>query len=259
MTACSLTVDDASRELIGVNAGDLAGYGLGWAGDPNGDGYDDLLVGAVLASGSGAAYLVEGGTSGDLDLSAAAAVLTGERASDYAGYTVGPAGDIDGDGTDDVIVSGLFNDDGGTNADKAYLVRGPVTTTGLASADMDAIGESAGDYAGSDVTGGGDVDGDGTRDVVIGAYGRSSEAGAVYLLTSFVSGSVDLSSATAIRTGETAGDRAGLNVDLAGDVDATGWRTSSWGRTTRPRHPVPPISSWVHRRVRPPSRWRTRS
>jgi hypothetical protein len=101
-------------------------------------------------------------------------------------------------------------------------VYGPVTTESLSFADVDLIGESAGDCAGSDVTGGGDVDGDGSSDVVIGAYGRSSQAGGVYLLTSFPSSSIDLSDATAIRTGEAAGDRAGLNVDLAGDVDGDG-------------------------------------
>ncbi len=78
------------------------------AGDVNGDGVDDLLIGAPRsdsgAADGGVAYLVFGPVAGDVDLSAADARLKGERTGDHAGSSVSGAGDLDVDGFDDLLV-----------------------------------------------------------------------------------------------------------------------------------------------------------
>jgi hypothetical protein len=124
----SLSAADAT--YTGEAAYDYAGYSVSGAGDVDGDGFDDLLVGARYndANGidAGAAYLVLGSaTPGDLTLSAADAKYSGEAAYDYAGYSVSGAGDVDGDGLDDLVVGAYGDDAGGASAGAAYLVLAP--------------------------------------------------------------------------------------------------------------------------------------
>ena len=64
------------------------------------------------------------GSSSEMDLSAADYSFVGESSYDYAGISVSRAGDADGDGLDDLLVGADYNDDGGSNAGKAYLVLG---------------------------------------------------------------------------------------------------------------------------------------
>jgi hypothetical protein len=102
----------------GEAANDYFGTSAASAGDVNGDGYDDVIVGANRNDdgglGAGKAYLYLGSSSG---ISASASwTATGEAAGDYFGYSVASAGDVNGDGYDDVIVSAHLNDDGGLYA-----------------------------------------------------------------------------------------------------------------------------------------------
>ena len=132
LAECSLTGDIdlsvADAKFIGEDANDQAGFSVASAGDVNGDGYDDLLVGALYdddgGSQAGAAYLIFGPVTGDFDLSAADAKFIGEAASDYAGISVASAGDVNGDGYDDLLVGAYGDDDGGTNAGAAYILYG---------------------------------------------------------------------------------------------------------------------------------------
>ncbi len=172
-----LFVDSAAEAVLrGEAAGDNAGIDVSGLGDFDGDGRDDIVVGA---SGGDRAYVVRGGTSGTVSLSSATLRMDstglGERC-------VQQAGDIDADGLVDVLVGAPFVGNGTT-----YLVLGGASGTILLSTGADAVltGETGGDYAGMGATGVGDVDGDGFGDLLLGAYGYDGGAeasGAAYLV-----------------------------------------------------------------------------
>ena len=285
----------AHGKLIGEFDNDQAGYSVAGAGDINGDGYDDVLVGADEAdgggTGSGAVYVVYGPWQGTIDLSSYDAKLVGEFAYDEAGHAAEGAGDVNGDGFGDIIVGAWGNDEGGTDAGSAYLVHGPVSGvqslaihaakyTGSTSSDQigwsvdtagdlnddgfddvlvgadddDLTGSDAGavyvffgpssgshsvldadlslvgitsERLGHDVSTAGDVDGDGLPDVIVGAYGSDPggmyDAGSAYLFLSPIPSWVESSAANAEITGEQAYDRIGYSVSDAGDVNADGY------------------------------------
>ena len=208
-----------------------AGISVAGAGDVDRDGYDDVLIGShgddEGGTDAGAAFLMFGPLAGDQDLSSYGAKLAGDVASAYAGSWVSGCGDTNGDGVPDLLIGARYDGDGGAQAGAAYLVRGPVSgLVSLSKATAKLTGESNGDNAGISVAGAGDVDGDGLNDLLIGAYGdddAGEAAGAAYLLLSPVSASINLSAADAKLTGEAAGDNAGWAVAGAGDVDADGY------------------------------------
>ncbi len=220
----------ADSKFIGEAAGDGAGGSVSSAGDVNGDGFDDLLIGAGgNDSGgdmAGAAYLVYGPVSGTVDLSAADAKFIGEAEFDSARVVSG-AGDVNGDGCDDILIGADRNDSGGDEAGAAYLVYGPVSgTLDLVDADATFVGEAVDDRAGCSVSSAGDVNGDGFGDLLIGAsqnYRGGREAGAAYLFYGPVIGTHDLSTADAELIGEAAGDHAGTSVSSAWDVNSDGF------------------------------------
>ena len=205
-----------SWTATGEAADDYFGLAVAPAGDTNGDGYSDVVVGAYCNSSyKGKAYLYLGGSSG---LSATASwTATGETAGDCFGLSVSTAGDINGDGYSDVIV-GANNNSGGTG--KAYLyLGGPSGLSGTPS--WTAAGEVAGDFFGQPAARAGDVNGDGYSDVIVGAYGFSSSTGKAYL---YLGGSSGLSAAPSwTATGETAGDYFSNSAATAGDVNGDGY------------------------------------
>ncbi|MFZ5477722.1 MAG: MopE-related protein [Myxococcota bacterium] len=166
------------------------------------------------------------GPSGDQSIADADGVVLGVDASDNAGRALTGIGDIDGDGMDDLLVGAWGGDAGGTNSGEAYVLYGPVTDyTALSEATETLLGEDPSDYAGYAVQGIGDATGDGTPDFLVGAYGDDvggSEAGAVYLVSGGLSGSLDLADATAKITGEDASDDLGQALASVGDVTGDG-------------------------------------
>src|SRR5262249_38145127 len=153
--------------IQGDTAGDNAGLSVSSAGDINGDGLDDLIVGAWHGddggTDAGEAYVVYGKASlTNIDLTTLTAaqgfIIQGDMAFDWAGFSVSSAGDVNGDGFDDMIVGAPQGDNGGTDAGEAYVVFGG---TSLASIDLTNFtaaqgfiiqGDVAGDQAGRNVS-----------------------------------------------------------------------------------------------------------
>ena len=226
---CGLTggsLSGADAKWTGEAAGDLAGYSVSGSGDVNADGFDDLLVGS-LHSGAGNAYLVLGSSSPTSTGLEVAVEFAGENSEDYAGSAVSGAGDIDGDGYDDILVGACGNDDAGAGAGAGYLILGgPSPTSASLSSAVEFSGEQVGDMAALSLAGAGDVNGDGYRDIVVGAMlnspGTTYATGAAYLVLGTASPtSLGLSSAVRFE-GEAELDQAGRSVSGVGDIDGDG-------------------------------------
>jgi len=208
----------ADAKFIGEAANDAAGRAVAGAGDTNGDGYDDLLVGASRCdSYAGAAYLLLGPVSGDKGLDTADAKLTGAAASDYASCSLDGAGDVNGDGYDDLLVGAYGNDDGGSNAGVVYLVLAPLSGLHSLSAADAALTGAQGDQAGYSLAGVGDADGDGSGDLLVGTLGE----GVAYLALGPHSGSSSLMDARYAYRGLD-DDYLGYSVAAAGDANGDG-------------------------------------
>jgi hypothetical protein len=169
-------------QLDGEAASDLSGSALAAAGDVNGDGLDDFLIGAESANpngnDSGRAYLVFGTTTGfpsPLTLSSLngsnGVKFDGEAAGDHAGASVSSAGDINGDGFADVLIGAI---DRGSNG-SAYVVFGQSVSfpSALALASLDGQNGFRLDNPGEQlpsVSGLGDVNGDGLDDLIVSGF-----------------------------------------------------------------------------------------
>jgi len=217
--------------IVGTTASqDRFGYSVAGVGDVDGDGSDDLLIGSFLEDSggddAGAAFLFTSPPSGQVDASDADAVLAGEADFDRAGWAVAAAGDVDGDGRDDFQVGAIYQDAGGGQSGVVYVfTHQPGSGETLADADGLLVGEVSGDQSGYSLASAGDVDGDGKGDLLVGGpYNDAvdSQSGIAHLVSGPVSGTVDLSAATARLLGESQGDYAGIAVAGPGDVDGSG-------------------------------------
>ena len=152
--------------------------------DLDGDGLVELILGDdgddQADKSAGAVYIVENPPAGRYDVNTVyTAKLLGEARTDYAGSCVADAGDTDGDGLGDVLVGAIFAYGRGA----AYLVRGPVEgLLSLSDADAIFVSETTNAHGGCGLAGGGDADGDGLDDLLIGAYTAYGEDGAAYLV-----------------------------------------------------------------------------
>ncbi len=191
------------------------GQAVAGAGDIDGDGYADIVVGADgFESYTGRALVYLGGAVGPA--ATPATTLVGEYPFDEFGRAVAGVGDVDGDGFGDVVIGAPFAT---TFAGRAYLYMG--SAAGL-SAFPATTWSGGSEYAtlGVSVAGAGDVDADGYDDVVIGAFGDSSYTGAAYLYTGSAGG---VSSTAAVTwTGEAADNYLGGSVAGVGDITGDG-------------------------------------
>ena len=196
----------------GDSGSDLFGVSVSGAGDVNGDGRADLIVGALEddnnGSNSGSARVLSGLDGSTLY------TFNGDSAGDEFGESVSGAGDVNGDGLADLIVGAYLDDNNGTNSGSARVL------SGLDGSTLYTFnGDSADDVFGISVSGAGDVNGDGLADLIVGATGDDNNGGR--------SGSARVFSGLDGSTlytfeGDSAFDYFGRSVSGAGDVNGDG-------------------------------------
>ncbi|SFN22646.1 beta strand repeat-containing protein [Nitrosomonas communis] len=234
--------------LDGVAAYDLSGHPVSSAGDVNGDGFADLLIGSS-STGAGSSYVVFGKASGSaatMDLSSLDGSngfrLDGVAEGDRTGRSVSSAGDVNGDGFDDLLVGAFRADPNGTNSGSSYVVFGKASgfaaTLDLSNLDgsngFRLNGVARGDVLGFSVSSAGDVNGDGYNDLLVGAFEADpngiSSAGSSYVVFGKASGfaaTLNLSSLDGSNgfrlDGVATNDSSGRSVSSAGDVNGDGF------------------------------------
>lgn len=238
---------DGGFVIDGIDDGDQTGYAIADAGDVNGDGLADIIVGApqsnAVTDDEGRAYVVFGKSDTDavaletLEGDTTGFSISGAFVNDLVGYSVGGGVDVNGDGLDDVIVGAPQGDVGAfTDAGRAWVIFGrtssaPVIVTALGTGGFAIRGYSDGDRVGDAVAGAGDVNGDGLEDVVIGSpYANPSgnNSGRAFVVFGRTATSIlDLDDVAAgaggfVINGIAALDQAGDAVSGAGDVDGDG-------------------------------------
>ncbi len=242
----SQSLADADSSFLGEAEDDLSGTGIANSADINGDGFDDIVIGACENSDggehAGQAYIFFGSAEGwsmDTSLADADASFVGETDWDYVGAAVAGVGDTNGDGLDDLLISAPYDDQPGGDpevccdgAGVTYLVLGReagwAVGTSIASADASFWGEVGWDYSGSWVSGAGDVDADGLDDFLIVAPANDeagTDSGQVYLFLGR-SGGWSLATSLAAADGSFLGDSRDYYTEFAagaGDVNGDGF------------------------------------
>lgn len=234
--------------ISGAANGDMVGWSVAGPGDLNNDGTDDIAVGATHTdyngrSTSGSVYVIYGAPqSSTIDLAAPLGAkgvrFDGASASEFAGGSVAGAGDVNRDGTDDLVIGAAgANHNSRTGAGSAYVIYG---SSSLASRDLSMPlgnagiridGSAQGEAVGAAVDGARDVDGDGLSDLVVGAsgadYNGRTDSGSVYVVYgSATPTNVDLAAPVNTRVRRIDGSRPGEGIGrylaFAGDVNGDG-------------------------------------
>ncbi len=226
-------LDDVGVRISGEAAGDYLGSSLAAAGDVDGDGLAELLLGAYGSDQggykTGRTYLVDGASlapGAAVDLADAAYLFEGEATNDWSGYAVAGAGDVDGDGLDDVLIGAPFSEVTGFSAGAAYLIlAADLGGSGkLADASQTYYGEAPEDSVGEVLSGAGDLDGDGRADFVLGSRhsdAGGASAGRTYIIFGAEREREALETCTSL-TGEGINHQSGSALAAAGDLDGDG-------------------------------------
>jgi hypothetical protein len=199
----------------------LYGWPVAGAGDVNGDGFDDVIVGSQYFDGEGAAFLYLGSSSG-LSATADWTMKSGQTGSLF-GRNLSAAGDVNGDGFDDVIIGAPLYDNQNNAEGRAVVYLGSATgleTTPIWSAESNQDNGQMGNA----VSSGGDLTGDGFAEVIVAAFvydGGQVDEGRISI---FRGGPAGPESAPFwIEEGSQVRARFGASVACAGDVNGDGF------------------------------------
>ncbi|MDD1461089.1 DUF4114 domain-containing protein [Dolichospermum sp. ST_sed2] len=240
--------------INGVGEGDESGHSVSNIGDINGDGIDDLAIGAPLSdingNNSGAAYIIFGSEesnyfSNPIELSnldtTQGLTIKGGQSGDHAGWSVSSAGDFNGDDIKDLLIGATSpNDDESGNQGEAYIIFGKKDGFGSTSTlDLSNIGVNDGlkiisnddDNLGYSVSDAGDINGDNIDDIIVGAPYANDNSGSSFViygrkkvesensLTSNIINVSNLSSSNGFTFNGQSGDKSGFSVSKAGDIN----------------------------------------
>jgi hypothetical protein len=243
-----LTTLDGNNGFVikGANPGDFSGFSVSDAGDLNGDGIDDLLIGASEvdlgnSQDAGATYVVFGqadGFSSEINLSQLGAnglTINGVAAGNRAGTSVSSLGDINSDGFADIGI-GAVNEDGG----QGYVIFGTENGFSQSTVSLSALNGTNGftinatdpnDLLGTSISAAGDLNNDGVNDFVISAAGSNENTGTSYVIFGNEAGeafnaTLDLADLNINQgfavNGTVAGTNSGESVSDLGDVNGDG-------------------------------------
>jgi hypothetical protein len=238
--------------INGQCSSDQSGWSVAGAGDVNGDGLADLIVGARygdpsnLVSNAGRSYVIFGTSAttainlADVASGTGGFVINGQAQDDWSGFSVAGAGDVNGDGLADFMIGALKGDFSSlTDAGRSYLIFGKASTTPVQLSSISAgtggfviNGQSAGDQSGTSLASAGDINGDGLADLLIGSLnsdpsGRSNAGRSYVVYGKTITTPVNLSAIASgvggfVINGQCASDNSGFSVSGADDVNGDG-------------------------------------
>jgi len=209
--------------LYGDYAGYLLGGAVAGAGDVNGDGFDDVVIGASHAvggglSGAGMVLLFHGSPAGLVDVPATS--IPGDQLYGGFGGRVSPAGDLDLDGYDDIVVGAPRFDVDGLEASGMVVIHHGSASGVSTSAAATMYGAAELEYFGDDVSGAGDLNGDGLMDIAVGVTWYGTATGSVQVFHGYMDADGD---------GLVVGGDASSALDCD-DADATVGGPTDWYR-----------------------------
>jgi hypothetical protein len=184
------SLDKADIIIYGEAEGDQLGSAVDFAGDVNGDGNMDLLLGACgessLGNRTGTAYLITDYKNLNGDLANAEAKFLAEAWNAQLGCSVSRAGDVNNDGYDDIMIGATGPNSGNSGAGSVYIFEGPLSgSIDVTTTAIKYYGVNGDDNAGYSISLAGDINADGIEDLFIGAPyndAGSKRSGSVYVI-----------------------------------------------------------------------------
>ena len=215
-------INTVAATVLQINqAAAYFGWSVACAGDVNGDGYSDVIVGALSydngQSNEGAVFIYHGSATGINNI--ASATVEGNQVNAWMGFSVAAAGDVNGDGYSDVIAGAYQYNNGQAAEGAAFVYHGSATGINTIPATMlESNQASAG--MGVSVASAGDVNGDGYADVIVGAV-QYGIGGGFFVYHGSITGVSN--TAAGMTQSSQAVSFMGVSVSSAGDVNGDGY------------------------------------